>query len=263
MSLVKQPVRPERSIASHDIVRAVQSGPETGPYLNLRHWLERGVAAVLLLLCSPLIVFLMALVRLTSPGPAIYQQIRLGWRGRPFVLFKLRTMYDKAEAESGPVWASEHDPRVTPLGRFLRFMHLDELPQLWNIVKGEMSFIGPRPERPEFVRVLMTRIPNYCHRMTVRPGIVGLSQVNLPPDHSFQSAQRKQLLDLEYIEQASPSLDLRISLYTGFLVFGIRSRALRHLLGLARQLDVPHDRDEVLISPSDVVDESESMDSRD
>src|SRR5205814_291249 len=115
------------------------------------------------------------LVRITSRGPAFYTQTRLGLRGRTFTIYKLRSMYEYCENHSGPLWSSKDDPRVTPLGRFIRRTHIDELPQLWNILRGDMSLIGPRPERPEFLPKLETIVPRYRERLRVRPGVTGLA----------------------------------------------------------------------------------------
>ena len=197
----------------------------------------RVLGALLLIPALPLIGLLAALVRLTSPGPGIFRQTRVGLNGRRFVMYKLRTMRVDAEARSGPVWAASDDPRVTPLGRILRRLHLDEFPQLFNVAKGEMALVGPRPERPEFVQTLARKIPSYMDRLSVRPGITGLAQINLPPDSDLESVRRKLTLDLEYIESASLSLDLRIVAATGLKLFHLRTLAVRRLLGLVRQAE--------------------------
>ncbi len=163
---------------------------------------------------SPLLVSLIAIVRATSKGPALLWQERVGLNGQAFQIVKLRSMYEDAEQWTGAVWASEDDPRVTPVGWYLRKLHLDELPQLWNVAKGEMSFIGPRPERPEFVDEFIEQIPGYEGRLAVLPGVTGLAQVNLPPDQTSDCVRRKIELDLEYIFTAEPTLDLRIALCT-------------------------------------------------
>ena len=152
-------------------------------------------------------------MRLTSPGPAIYRQTRVGKSGKPFELLKLRSMIQDAEKD-GPKWAASGDRRATPIGRFLRRFHLDELPQLFNVLKGEMALVGPRPERPEFVKELRQRIPEYMGRLRVLPGITGLAQLNLPPDTDLESVRRKLVLDLEYIDKASVLLDVSIILCT-------------------------------------------------
>jgi lipopolysaccharide/colanic/teichoic acid biosynthesis glycosyltransferase len=175
-------------------------------------WSSRGLAFLLLIAAAPVILVLILLVRLTSRGPGIYKQRRVGYRGRPFTLYKLRTMCCDAEARTGPVWASPYDSRVTPLGRFLRHTHLDELPQLLNVVRGEMAFVGPRPERPEIVRKLVAAIPGYELRLQVPAGITGLAQIVTTADYDLESARRKLSYDLAYIEarRRVKFLDLRI-----------------------------------------------------
>jgi lipopolysaccharide/colanic/teichoic acid biosynthesis glycosyltransferase len=146
-------------------------------------------------------------IRLTSPGPILYRQRRVGRGGREFMMYKLRTMRDGAEDESGPVLARRADERVTPVGRVLRACRLDELPQLLNVLGGTMSLIGPRPERPEFVAEFAHRIPNYARRLAVKPGLSGLAQVRA----GYHAAPAEKLgYDLEYIERRSLGLDLRI-----------------------------------------------------
>jgi lipopolysaccharide/colanic/teichoic acid biosynthesis glycosyltransferase len=177
-------------------------------------------ALILLVLTAPIIGVAALLVMLTSCGPAIYSQVRLGRGGRPYTIYKLRTMYSDCERGSGPQWARARDPRITWLGRILRRTHLDELPQLWNVLRGEMSLVGPRPERPEFVPQLARAIPRYPERLGVRPGLTGLAQVQLPADTDLNSVRRKLRYDLYYIQHASLWLDLRLMLATGFNVIG-------------------------------------------
>ena len=194
----------------------------------------RLAGAVLLLPALPIIGLLVLLVRLTSRGPAIFRQTRVGRGGRLFVMYKLRTMSLDAEAASGPVWAQDRDPLVTPLGRLLRRLHLDEFPQLFNVVKGEMALVGPRPERPEFVARLARELPDYLDRLAVRPGITGLAQINLPPDTTLDDVRRKLMLDLEYVARGNLRFDLRIFLATFLRLFHIRTAVLLGLLGLRR-----------------------------
>jgi len=197
--------------------------------------LDRGLALLLLLPSLPLLVVLVALVRLTSRGPGIYAQLRVGKCGKHFTMYKLRSMRIDAEAGTGPVWASNGcDPRVTRLGYWLRKLHLDELPQLFNVLRGEMSLVGPRPERPEFVKVLADQIPGYLDRLMVLPGITGLAQVNLPPDTDLDSVRRKLKLDQEYIKTSAVVLDLRIIVCTVLRVVGVRHGRGVRLLGLHR-----------------------------
>ena len=140
-------------------------------------------------------------MRLTSPGPAIYTQKRLGKDGVPFTIYKLRTMRHDCERATGPRWAARRDSRVTPVGRVLRALHLDELPQFWNVLRGDMSLVGPRPERPEIAAVLTQSIPDYPLRLAVRPGLTGLAQVQFPADTDLESVRRKLDADLRYIDR--------------------------------------------------------------
>jgi lipopolysaccharide/colanic/teichoic acid biosynthesis glycosyltransferase len=174
----------------------------------------------------------MLAVRLSSPGPAIFQQRRVGRNGRIYTMYKIRSMRLDAEAKSGPVWTTTNDPRVTRVGRFIRKLHLDEFPQLVNVLKGEMALIGPRPERPEFVELLAREIPGYMDRLSVRPGITGLAQINLPPDTDIDSVRKKLAVDLEYIRRGSVSLDLRILACTFVRLLGISGQHAAHLCGL-------------------------------
>ncbi len=194
--------------------------------------------AILLLVFSPLLLILMGVVRLSSRGPAIYRQQRVGLNGRLFTVLKLRTMRCDAEAKTGPVWATVGDARITRLGRILRALHLDELPQLINVVRGDMVLIGPRPERPEFTQSLGREVPGYLNRLVVRPGITGLAQINLPPDTDLDSVRRKLNVDLQYIQQANLWLDFRIGLATAIRMVGIKGIVPCHLLGLQRDPSV-------------------------
>jgi lipopolysaccharide/colanic/teichoic acid biosynthesis glycosyltransferase len=178
-------------------------------------------AAVMLALALPLIAVAALLVKLTSRGPVFYSQVRLGRGGRPYRIYKIRTMYHNCESQSGARWATRGDSRITPVGRFLRKTHLDELPQLWNVVRGDMSLVGPRPERPEFIPHLERHIARYRERMAVRPGLTGLAQIQLPADTDLDSVRRKLAYDLYYIEHEGWWLDLRILLSTGLKVLHI------------------------------------------
>jgi lipopolysaccharide/colanic/teichoic acid biosynthesis glycosyltransferase len=221
-----------------------RSAPGMTPPLYFR-WkgiLDRVLAAILLIPGLPIIGALVLLVRRTSRGPGIFVQIRVGKDGREFKLYKLRTMIDHAEDVTGPVWAQVADPRVTPVGQILRKFHLDEFPQLFNILKGEMSLIGPRPERPEFVHVLARRIPGYLDRLAVRPGVTGLAQLNLPPDSDLESVRKKLELELDYIESAGLLLDLRVLLCTFLRLFKVPEGLTIRLFGLDRLLRGPGHR---------------------
>ena len=190
------------------------------------------LAIVLTVLTAPLLVLAVVLVKLTSSGPAIYSQTRLGLGRRPFTIYKVRSMYHDCERLSGPKWSTDNDPRVTPCGRFLRRAHLDELPQLWNVLRGEMSLVGPRPERPEIIARLENVIPRYDQRLTILPGVTGLAQLNLPPDSDVEGVRRKLAYDLYYAHRGGLWLDLRIILSTGLLLVGVPSALSARLLGL-------------------------------
>jgi lipopolysaccharide/colanic/teichoic acid biosynthesis glycosyltransferase len=196
------------------------------------------LALLLLVPAAPLVVLGAVLVKLTSRGPAIYCQTRLGRAGRPYTLYKIRTMVHDCEQLTGPRWATAHDPRVTAVGRFLRRTHLDELPQLWNVLRGEMSLVGPRPERPEFVAELERAIPLYRDRLLVRPGLTGLSQVQLPPDTDLDSVRRKLVYDLYYVQRIGLWLDLRILMSTVLHVLGFPFAVSRQLLRVPSGEDV-------------------------
>jgi lipopolysaccharide/colanic/teichoic acid biosynthesis glycosyltransferase len=189
------------------------------------HPIKAGGEFVLVLLVFvvtlPIVALAFLIVRLTSRGPGLYSQKRVGIHGRLFDIYKLRTMYDDCERGSGPKWSNPDDPRVTPVGRFLRRSHLDELPQLWNVLRGDMTLVGPRPERPEFVARLELEIPQYRDRELVRPGVTGLAQIQLPPDTDTESVRRKLGYDLYYLREAGWWLDLRILFATVLKVAGV------------------------------------------
>lgn len=171
------------------------------------------LAAAMGVLALPVMAVVTVGVKLSSPGPALYSQERLGRFGRPFRLYKFRSMRTDAEKD-GPRWSQADDPRATRFGRFIRRRHLDELPQLWNIIRGEMSFVGPRPERPEFVAELRERLPYYSLRHLVRPGLSGWAQINYQYGSSVEDAAHKLAYDLWYIKNRGAAIDLRIFLKT-------------------------------------------------
>jgi lipopolysaccharide/colanic/teichoic acid biosynthesis glycosyltransferase len=197
-----------------------------------RRALNVGVAVLGILATLPLWLLIALAIKLTSRGPVLYSQIRVGvdkrWTGlqpgdprrrqdlggRPFRIYKFRTMAVNAEAGTGAVWAQKHDCRVTPVGRILRQYRLDELPQLLNVLKGDMNVVGPRPERPTIFAELREKIPNYRVRQRAYPGITGHAQINLEYDSSVDDVRRKVQFDLEYIEQAGFWEDLKIMLKT-------------------------------------------------
>jgi sugar transferase (PEP-CTERM system associated) len=179
-------------------------------FLLVRRLVSFMVAAALLVACSPFLPLIALLVKLTSPGPVFFGQKRVGRNGELFTLYKFRSMRQDAEANSGAVWAGKNDPRVTGVGKFLRKSRLDELPQLWNVLVGDMGFVGPRPERPEFVAWLNDKIPYYNLRHIIRPGLTGWAQVRYSYGASLAETQEKLQYDLYYIKHMSVSLDLLI-----------------------------------------------------
>ncbi len=184
-----------------------------------------------LILSSPILTLVALTVKLTSPGPILYRQVRVGRAGRSFTMYKFRSMRTDAEA-NGPVWSSgANDSRLTPIGGFLRHSHLDELPQLWNVLRGNMSLVGPRPERPHFVEQLHGLIPHYHHRHLVKPGITGLAQVYYRYDTSIADVKKKLRFDRLYVERVGLRLDLIIMLRT------FRTILLSRLLPYLRSRD--------------------------
>ena len=163
-----------------------------------------------LLFALPILLIAGLFIKLVSPGPIFFRQTRVGKNGTLFTIYKLRTMRVNAEEETGAIWARENDPRLIPFGKWIRKMHLDEIPQLWNVLQGEMSMIGPRPERPEFVSHLRETIPDYEKRLQVKPGITGLAQVWHKYDETVQDVRKKVKYDLLYIRKMCLWVDLRI-----------------------------------------------------
>lgn len=171
-------------------------------------------AAIGLLLAAPLLAAVMLAIRLDSKGPIFYRQERVGAKGARFQVIKLRTMRVDAEAEGKPRWASEEDPRITRVGRLLRKTRIDEIPQLFNVLRGDMSMVGPRPERPFFVQRLKVQIPWYGLREAVRPGLTGWAQLRYPYGASVEDARRKLEYDLYYVKNGSIYLDLAVVFHT-------------------------------------------------
>jgi sugar transferase (PEP-CTERM system associated) len=191
--------------------------PDFGPAKNNVFWHDAftlGVALIAFVVALPVIVLVAILVRLTSPGPVLYRQSRVGKAGVNFTVLKFRSMYQDAEAVTGAIWAVKDDPRITPLGRWLRKLRLDELPQLMNVLRGDMSIVGPRPERPEFVDVFFKQIPYYRQRMVVRPGITGWAQINYKYGNTLDDTILKLEYDLYYIKNLTFSLDVYIMFQT-------------------------------------------------
>lgn len=177
------------------------------------------VVAILILLVSlPVLILASIGIKLDSRGPVFYKQVRCGLNGKPFKILKFRSMRQDAEKSTGPVWSQKNDPRITRTGRFIRKVRIDEIPQMWNVLKGEMSLIGPRPERPYFVEKLSEEIPYYKRRLSVRPGVTGWAQVSLKYDESIEDVREKVRYDLMYIENMSLRMDFKIMLRTVIVV---------------------------------------------
>jgi lipopolysaccharide/colanic/teichoic acid biosynthesis glycosyltransferase len=193
--------------------------------LQLKSCLDWLLAVLIVVPGAPAMLISMLLVKLTSRGPALYSQQRVGQFGRVFTIYKIRTMRHRCESKTGPRWATPGDPRVTTIGRVLRKLHIDELPQLWNVLRGEMSLLGPRPERPEIAVKLRTVIDGYDFRAAIKPGISGLAQIHLPPDTSLQSVRDKLVLDRRYIRNLTLWLDCKIFLFTALKFAGLGPRS--------------------------------------
>jgi sugar transferase (PEP-CTERM system associated) len=202
-----QQLRPSQLIFSNEL------GPRPGT-MQLQALYSFAFAAAGLLVASPIMMIVAILVKLTSSGPVLYRQRRVGLHGRLFTVFKFRSMRHDAEESTGAVWASRDDPRITPLGRFLRNTRLDEIPQFFNVLKGEMSICGPRPERPEFVATLSEKVPFYRQRHNVRPGITGWAQINHKYGDTVEDTTIKLEYDLYYLKNLAPALDFYILFHT-------------------------------------------------
>ncbi len=200
-------MRPSRLVFSAEL------GPKRGS-LFWHSLYSIPIAIVLLIGFAPVMLLVAIAVKLTSRGPVLHRQVRVGLNGVPFTLYKFRSMYVDAEAASGPVWATKKDPRITSPGRWMRALRFDELPQLFNVLRNEMALVGPRPERPEFVKSLTEQIPYYNYRHCVRPGITGWAQINFKYGDTLADAIIKLEYDLYYIKYLSVSLDLFIIAHT-------------------------------------------------
>jgi len=186
---------------------------EMGPrrwMVQLQNLYSEALGIVGILLALPVMGVVALVVKFSSPGPILLRQMRMGLHGKPFVLYKFRSMYADAEARTGAVWATKDDPRITPTGRWLRRLRLDELPQLFNVVRGQMSVVGPRPERPEFGAMLEEKIPFYRQRHWVKPGITGWAQINHKYGDTIEDSMTKLEYDLYYIKNLGPALDAYI-----------------------------------------------------
>jgi sugar transferase (PEP-CTERM system associated) len=195
------------------IFSSTEFGPNPRRVL-LQALYSTAIAVLATVLTAPIMLLAAILVKLSSPGPALFRQDRVGKDNRIFTLYKFRSMYTNAEASSGAVWAKPDDPRVTPVGKWLRKLRLDELPQLLNVLRGDMSIVGPRPERPEFVKELTERIPYYRQRHCVKPGITGWAQINHNYGGTVEDTIIKLEYDLYYIKNLAPALDAFIMFHT-------------------------------------------------
>jgi sugar transferase (PEP-CTERM system associated) len=202
-----------RELRPSQLIFSAELGPNPNRVL-LQSVYSMTIAFVGALVTLPIMALVAMVVKLSSSGPALYRQRRVGKNDVPFMLYKFRSMYTDAEAESGAVWAKKDDPRITPVGRWLRRLRLDELPQLFNVLKGDMSVVGPRPERPEFVAELERRIPYYRQRHCIKPGITGWAQINHKYGDTIEDTIIKLEYDLYYIKNLAPALDAFIIFHT-------------------------------------------------
>jgi exopolysaccharide biosynthesis polyprenyl glycosylphosphotransferase len=194
-----------------------------GHYFRTKSLFDWCMAAVGVALLAPFMSLIALAVRVTSRGPIFYRQMRVGFNNKPFMIYKFRSMRLDAEKD-GAQWARRNDSRVTPIGGFLRRTHLDELPQLINVLKGEMSLVGPRPERPIFVSELSQKIEGYPLRLRVKPGITGLAQVSHKYDETLEDVKVKLVYDLRYVQSCSFWMDLKIISNTFFSLISGRTR---------------------------------------
>jgi len=200
-----------RELRPSQLIFSTELGPNPNRVL-LQSVYSMAIAFVAAVITLPIMALVAIAVKLSSSGPALYRQRRVGKNDIPFMLYKFRSMYVDAEAASGAVWAKRDDPRITPVGKWLRRLRLDELPQLFNVLKGDMSVVGPRPERPEFVAELERRIPYYRQRHCIKPGITGWAQINHKYGDTIEDTIVKLEYDLYYIKNLAPALD-------GFIMF--------------------------------------------
>ncbi len=240
--------------------------PKVSRYFRIKWYVDVAVVILTSPIIVPTIFFFMLLVKLTSKGPVIYTQTRLSKDDKPFKMIKIRSMTVDAEDAKGAKWTARQDPRVTPVGKIMRRLHIDELPQILNVLRGEMTVIGPRPERPEFAEKLCVEIPGYSYRTLVLPGLTGYAQLNLPSDTGLEDVRKKLTLDFEYIEIVSFFFDMRLLLGTAFKmfptrIFGVWPRKLCGIyrrpedspwaekLGLGRTTDDEKDSDSKILRP--------------
>lgn len=194
----------------------IEISPEPMPLWEkaVKRLMDVTISVVVLIGLAPFLLLVALFIRLGSPGPVIFRQERIGRNGKPFVMNKFRTMVKDAERKTGPMWAKKNDPRITKIGYWLRKLRIDELPQLYNVIRGQMSLVGPRPEREHFVEQFKHQIPLYMRRLRVRPGITGWAQVKWKYDASLDDVKEKTKYDLYYVENISLRMDIKIIINT-------------------------------------------------
>ena len=194
----------------------IEISPEPMPLWEkaVKRLMDVTISVVVLIVLAPFLLIVALFIRLGSPGPVIFRQERVGRNGKPFIINKFRTMVQDAERKTGPMWAKKNDPRITKIGYWLRKLRIDELPQLYNVIRGEMSLVGPRPEREHFVEQFKNQIPLYMRRLRVRPGITGWAQVKWKYDTSLDDVKEKTKYDLYYVENISLRMDIKIIINT-------------------------------------------------
>jgi len=203
--------------------------PKVSEYYRFKWHVDVVISIITLPVIGSVILLFMFLTWLTSKGPVIYTQTRCSKDGKPFKMYKIRSMVVDAEAQGGAVWAGKRDPRITAIGRIMRKLHIDELPQIVNVWRGEMTVIGPRPERPEIIEQLKKEITGYEYRMLVLPGMTGYAQLNRPSDTDLKDVRKKLILDLEYIERVSFWFDMRILIGTAFKFVRFKNKRFDNL----------------------------------
>jgi exopolysaccharide biosynthesis polyprenyl glycosylphosphotransferase len=191
---------------------------------RLKRALDVGVSLMILTLSMPLLVLVAVAIRLDTPGPVFYRQVRVGKNGKHFTMVKLRSMIKGAEKLTGPVWAGKDDNRITRVGRVIRKLRIDEIPQFINVLRGEMSLVGPRPERPFFVEKLKQEIPLYTRRLKVQPGITGWAQIKGDYDQTVDDVKQKLQYDLFYLENMSLRMDFKILMHTAYVMLAGRGQ---------------------------------------
>lgn len=211
-------------------------------WIRCKRMIDVVAAFLFLVISSPVLLLALALVKLTSAGPAVYSQRRIGRHNRLFTIYKVRTMRADAETVGGPRWCIPGDPRITAVGRWLRKLHIDELPQLWNVLRGEMSLVGPRPERPEFMPKIRPFVPGYDDRHAVLPGITGLAQVQVDADTDVDNVARKLQYDLFYIRNQGPLLEAQVYGCTLLKILGVSLPKLRQIMRLGIDGEFHHEQ---------------------